>query len=201
MRAESIKREVARLKRANIRHRMRRNCARPWESAFPDNRWAVMLGHVRASFLIHSRCKIAVVNSELEDLVQRVILAHELAHGVLHVDSKIRTFHELSYLDDRDFMEREANIFAAEFLVDDTDLFDTLQSHTDFFSVASSLNVPPELLDFKLRLLEKRDGRFQAPYLAQSDFLRRGHQQAALLKAMDAGAEYKAYVAGFRPFQ
>ena len=68
---------------------------------------------------------------------------------------------------------REANIFAAEFLVDDTDLFDTLQSHTDFFSVASSLNVPPELLDFKLRLLEKRDGRFQAPYLAQSDFLRR----------------------------
>ena len=130
-------------------------------------------GCCKGFFLIHSRCKIAVVNSELEDLVQRVILAHELAHGVLHVDSKIRTFHELSYLDDRDFMEREANIFAAEFLVDDTDLFDTLQSHTDFFSVASSLNVPPELLDFKLRLLEKRDGRFQAPYLAQSDFLRR----------------------------
>ena len=71
---------------------------------------------------------------------------------------RIRTFHELSYLDDRGLYGAGSQYFAAEFLVDDTDLFDTLQSHTDFFSVASSLNVPPELLDFKLRLLEKRDG-------------------------------------------
>lgn len=172
MRAESIKREVARLK-SKYKTSDAEELCEAMGIRVSRQPMGCHAGSCKGFFLIHSRCKIAVVNSELEDLVQRVILAHELAHGVLHVDSKIRTFHELSYLDDRDFMEREANIFAAEFLVDDTGLFDTLQSHTDFFSVASSLNVPPELLDFKLRLLEKRDGRFQAPYLAQSDFLRR----------------------------
>ena len=166
MRAENIKREVARLK-SKYKTSDARELCEAMGIRVSRQPMGCHAGSCKGFFMIHSRCKIAVVNSELDDQVQRVILAHELAHGILHADSKIRTFHELSYLDDRDFMEREANIFAAEFLID------TLQNHTDFFSVASSLNVPPELLDFKLRLLEKSDDRFQAPYLAQSDFLRR----------------------------
>lgn len=172
MRAENIKREVVRLKSKYQTADAKEMCE-ALGIRVSRQPMGCHDGSCKGFFMIHSRCKIAVINSELDEQVQRVILAHELAHGILHADSKIRTFHELSYLDDTDFMEREANIFAAEFLVDDTDLVDTLQCHSDFFSVASSLNVPPELLDFKLRLLEKSDGRFQAPFLAHSDFLRR----------------------------
>lgn len=124
-------------------------------------------------FVVHNRCKIAVVNNDLDELIQGVILPHELAHGVLHVDRKIRTFHELSYMDETDLLEREANVFAAEFLVDDTALFDTMDSQIDFFHLASLLAVPPELLDFKLRLLKQQGYPVNAPYIAQSDFLKR----------------------------
>lgn len=124
-------------------------------------------------FMVHNRCKIAVVNNDLDELIQGVILPHELAHGVLHVDRKIRTFHELSYMDETDLLEREANVFAAEFLVDDTALFDTMDSQIDFFHLASLLAVPPELLDFKLRLLKQQGYPVNAPYIAQSDFLKR----------------------------
>ena len=124
-------------------------------------------------FMVHNRCKIAVVNNDLDELIQGVILPHELAHGVLHVDRKIRTFHELSYMDETDLLEREANVFAAEFLVDDTALFDTMDSQIDFFHLASLLAVPPELLDFKLRLLKQQGYPVNAPYIAQSDFLNR----------------------------
>lgn len=89
------------------------------------------------------------------------------------MDRRIRTFHELSYLDETDFLEREANIFAAEFLIDDTSLFDVANSQADFFQMASLLNVPPELLDFKLRLLKQQGHRVNALYIAQSDFLKR----------------------------
>lgn len=124
-------------------------------------------------FMVHNRCKIAVVNNDLDELIQGVILPHELAHGVLHVDRKIRTFHELSYMDETDLLEREANVFAAEFLVDDTALFDIMDSQIDFFHLASLLAVPPELLDFKLRLLKQQGYPVNAPYIAQSDFLKR----------------------------
>ena len=101
MRAESIKREVARLK-SKYKTSDAEELCEAMGIRVSRQPMGCHAGSCKGFFLIHSRCKIAVVNSELEDLVQRVILAHELAHGVLHVDSKIRTFHELSYLNDRD---------------------------------------------------------------------------------------------------
>lgn len=172
MRAEDIKREVARLRAKYKTSDAQEMC----EAMGIRVSWQPMGasdGSCKGFFMVHSRCKIAVINSDLEEPVQRVILAHELAHGVLHVDSRLRTFHELSYLDDTDHMEREANVFAAELMIDDTELFDTIEDQSDFFAAASILKVPPELLDFKLRLLNQQGYRVRAPYIAQEDFLRR----------------------------
>lgn len=172
MRAEAIKREVARLKTKYKTSNAQEMC----EAMGIRVSWQPMGtsdGSCKGFFMVHSRCKIAVINSDLIEPVQKVILSHELAHGVLHVGSQIRTFHELSYLDDTDHLEREANVFAAELMIDDTELFDTIQSQPDFFAAASILNVPPELLDFKLRLLNQQGYQVQAPYIAQSDFLKR----------------------------
>ena len=36
-------------------------------------------------FLVTSRCKLVVINSDLPDTIQRIILAHELGHAVLHL--------------------------------------------------------------------------------------------------------------------
>ena len=52
-------------------------------------------------------------------------------------------------------------------------LFDVMDSQMDFFHLASILAVPPELLDFKLRLLKQQGYPINAPYIAQSNFLKR----------------------------
>lgn len=70
-------------------------------------------------FLVSSRCKLIVINSDLPESIQRIIIAHELGHAVLHSDSAISAFHEFAMFDDTDRMEYEANVFAAEFMLSD----------------------------------------------------------------------------------
>lgn len=42
-----------------------------------------------------------------------------------------------------------------------------------FFQTASLLEVPPELLDFKIRLLQREGHKITAPYIGNADFLKR----------------------------
>lgn len=56
-------------------------------------------------FLVSSRCKLIVINSDLPDSIQRIIIAHELGHAVLHSDSAINTFHEFAMFEDTNRME------------------------------------------------------------------------------------------------
>lgn len=55
-------------------------------------------------FLVSSRCKLIVINSDLPDSIQRIIIAHELGHAVLHSDSAINTFHEFAMFEDTNRM-------------------------------------------------------------------------------------------------
>ena len=79
--------------------------------------------------------------------------------------------------DDTDRMEYEANVFAAEFLLEDTEVTDTLEEDMDFFTMAKMLCVPPELLDFKCRILQRQGVAINAPYIARGDFLKRNLEQ------------------------
>jgi len=47
----------------------------------------------------------------------------------------------------------------------------------DFYQTAKCLYVPPELLDFKLRILQRQGVRIIAPYIAHGDFLKRDLEQ------------------------
>ena len=70
--------------------------------------------------------------------------------------------------------EYEANVFAAELLIDDNELLGLLNdSDSSFFSVAKKLCVPAELLDFKFRVLKNKGYRIEPPYIAQSDFFKK----------------------------
>ena len=136
MRAEEIKKEVLKIKKK-------------YGTCDPEEICDAM--HIRVSrmpmgtheksckgfFLVNARCKQAVINDDLDDLVQRIILPHELGHGVLHLQSGINAFHELTYLDETNIMELEANTFAAEFLLDDVTLFEAEPSA--FFDDKSEL--------------------------------------------------------------
>lgn len=124
-------------------------------------------------FMYQSRMKHITINSELTDVLKRIILAHEIGHAVLHHEAaKMKAFHDFSLYDNSSRLEYEANLFAAEYLLDDELVKERLNEDGFFFSAAKELNVPPELLDFKFRILKKKGWHLESPILAKSDFLK-----------------------------
>ncbi len=172
MRAEQIKREAARLKAKYQTADPRRIC-----DALRIRVSLAPMGTGRDSckgfFLVNARCRVIMLNSDLPEEIRRIILAHELGHAVLHSSPALRAFHEFTVLDETDRMEYEANVFAAEFLVDDGEMLEAFGEQMTLFQASSALGVPPELLDFKARLLEKEGYPLRAPRIARGDFLRR----------------------------
>lgn len=172
MQAEMIKREAIRLK-------AKYQTSDPYEIC-DALRIRLMLcpmgtgdGSCKGFFLKNARRKAIVLNCDLPEHIRRIILGHELGHAWLHSSAAISTFHEVSLFDDTDQMEKEENEFAAEFFLDDDDVLEVLDPGTDFLRAASILRVPPELLDFKLRCMERQGYKLRAPYIAFGDFLKR----------------------------
>ena len=172
MRAEQIKREVARLKAKYRTEKLRYICealkirvSHAPMGTNPDS--------CKGFFLVNARCKLIMLNSDLSEEIQRIILAHELGHAVLHCSPAIRAFHEFAVLDETDRMEYEANVFAAEFLVEDDEALEAFGDQMTLFQASSFLGVPPELLDFKVRIMEKEGYPVRAPHIAHGDFLKR----------------------------
>lgn len=130
-------------------------------------------GACKGFFLARFRKKVITLNSDLSEMIQRIILIHELGHATLHSSPSFSAFHEFSVLDTTDRTEYEANVFAAEFMLEDNDVLEQLRESNDFFQAAQSLCVPPELLDFKLRLMERRCSGIVAPRIAKADYLKR----------------------------
>ncbi|MBQ8331869.1 MAG: ImmA/IrrE family metallo-endopeptidase [Clostridia bacterium] len=130
---------------------------------------------LKAFFFYQSRIKTIVLNAETDKIIHKILCAHELGHAILHTDmlSAMKSLHEVELFDTSKLTEYEANIFAAELLISDEDLLELLNTtEYSFFQVASLLYVPMELLDFKFRILKSKGYKIEAPYLAQSDFLK-----------------------------
>lgn len=124
-------------------------------------------------FIYQSRQKLITVNSDLDGERQRIILAHEIGHAALHHELlRQRAFHDFSMYDNASTLEYEANLFAAELLLEDEQVLERLREYDSFFSAAKRLGVPPELLDFKLRILKHKGYKFESPINARSDFLK-----------------------------
>lgn len=124
-------------------------------------------------FMVQSRIKVIAVNSDLSEEMQRVIVAHELGHAVMHYDRCNPSFREFSVFEDASRLEREANFFAAELLISDEDVFSLSDTDISFFGIAGAFSVPPQLLDFKLRAMKSRGiNCINAPMMAGSRFLR-----------------------------
>ena len=128
---------------------------------------------IKGYYLESNRIKSITVNADLPVVIQKIIVAHELGHAVLHGKSIIREFHQVALFDESSEKEKDANLFAAELLMDDQDVFETLNDDTTFFTAAARLNVPVELLDFKFRVMKWKGYKMiEPPIMAQSNFLR-----------------------------
>ncbi|MBQ9030109.1 MAG: ImmA/IrrE family metallo-endopeptidase [Parasporobacterium sp.] len=128
---------------------------------------------VKGFFMVNKRVRVITVNSDLPDIIMRIIIAHELGHAVLHCGLGVQTFHDVSVFDESSAMEQQANLFAAELLMDDDDVFEVINQDGTFFSAAANLYVPMELLDFKFRLMKWKGYKLiEPPITSRSNFLK-----------------------------
>ena len=125
-----------------------------------------------------------MINSDLSREFQRVICAHELGHAVLHNDvAGVKDFHDFSMFNMNSQRENEANIFAAELLLEDEDVYTALNEDTTFFQAAADMCVPFELLDFKFRVMKWKGYMIvDSPVYSQSNWLK---------NTVDGGAEFE----------
>ena len=131
---------------------------------------------IKAYYFYQSRIGSIVLNCRVSEPIRRILAAHELGHDRLHKKiAMLRGFQEMELFDMARPAEYEANIFAAELLIDDNDLLEQLNDNDkSFFDVARELGVPAALLDFKFRVLKHKGCRIEAPYIANGDFLKDG---------------------------
>lgn len=97
-----------------------------------------------------------------------------LGHSILHTElAALHGFQEIELFESSVPAEYEANLFAAELIIPDNDLFELLNDKDKtFFSIAKELYVPAELLDFKFRILKNKGYHLEAPFIAQPNFLK-----------------------------
>ena len=129
---------------------------------------------LKAYYLTASRCYRIVLNANLDEQYHPLLVAHELAHHLEHRDYVTgEGFQEYELFNTVQPLEYEANLYAAELLIDDQAVLDLLSEDGYFFTVARTLGVPPELLDFKFRLLRYKGYDLTPLFLTAGDFLKK----------------------------
>ncbi|MCD7785707.1 MAG: ImmA/IrrE family metallo-endopeptidase [Oscillospiraceae bacterium] len=115
------------------------------------------------------------VNGNLSEQMQRMVIAHELGHALLHRDICLETggLLEFELFDMTNTTEYDANAFQATLLIDENELLSYLQEGYDIVSIAKLMGVNVNLLLLKLNLMneENSEYNFNLPYVPKSDFL------------------------------
>lgn len=79
------------------------------------------LGNIKGIYKKVVTNKFIVINEKLDEFCQKVVLAHELGHAVLHHSKEIQALKDYDLFPRyTNQIEIEANTFAAELLIDNT---------------------------------------------------------------------------------
>ena len=128
---------------------------------------------IKGFILSHNGNVAVTVNSDLPEDVRRVVWYHEFAHYILHVKTgRMESIRDCDIYDASSEAEYEANLLAAELQLGDDEVLEALRSTDNFYMAASELRVPPELLDFKMRLMREKGYRIpETPVQAAGSYL------------------------------
>ncbi len=123
-----------------------------------------------------NRSTFVVINGLLDDAEKTIVAAHEAAHLILHHRQIMSApMRDLFLYDMTSKLEYEANLFAADFLIEDERVLSLIDDEEmDFFSLCKTLYLTPEFLSFKLYSLIQRGFRCTMPLTLDSRFLKKG---------------------------
>lgn len=102
---------------------------------------------LKGFFYYQSRQKNIVIDHNVNGILERILVAHELGHAVLHTKiAMMHGFQEMEVFDDRSIEENEANFFAAELLIEDGEVLECLSEHTFFETAITTFQINPEAI-------------------------------------------------------
>ena len=113
------------------------------------------------------------INGNLPEYEQRIVAAHELGHIVLHAQ-ELRTapLFDTAVYDKRSSTEYEANLFAADLLIQDEEVTGAAGTpEADLNGLCLALGTTPGLMNFKLRSMHRRGLEVPLPFECDSRFL------------------------------
>lgn len=133
--------------------------------------WFRDLGSLKGFYVFVNGSRYIVINENLDDVTSAVVCAHEFGHDLLHRELSEGGIRENTLFLENNKTEREANLFAAEILVSDSEILEGIADYNNLQTLAAEMCMPIEIIDFKLEILNFKGYNFNLGDSA-SDFLR-----------------------------
>ena len=129
-------------------------------------------GPLKGMYRVIKRNRFIFINKDLTDGMQRIVCAHELGHDQLHRQfAKENPIQEFMLYDMRSKPEYEANIVAAEILLDNEELLEYIYRYRySAEEIAHAMNTDINLVALKIAHLNEL-GYDLRPIEHRSDFL------------------------------
>lgn len=131
---------------------------------------------IKAYYLYISRIHNIIIDSNINEAYIKILIAHELGHLFLHRDVAVpNCFSETDIFSktNLNIKEYEANLFAAELLLDDDVVWEELQTNElTYYQIAQKLGVPVSLMEFKLVMLNSKGYIMTNLPTTRDDFLK-----------------------------
>ncbi|WP_317380927.1 ImmA/IrrE family metallo-endopeptidase [uncultured Intestinimonas sp.] len=131
------------------------------------------LGSLKGMYRVIKRNRFIFINSSLSDKMQKIVCAHELGHDQLHRKLACANgLHEFMLYDMSTRPEYEANIVAAEILLDNDELLDYIYTYNySAEQIARAMDTDINLVALKIAHLTEI-GYDLRPIDHRSDFLK-----------------------------
>ena len=126
------------------------------------------LGSLKGAYLCSFDVPVIIINQGLDDNMQKIVCAHELGHHILHQGIN-QSCISMNFDSSSSIYEREANIFAAAFIIDFKKAAELLFDGYSISQTAAILETDIDLLKFLLSVFDITEAP-DADFLSQSKF-------------------------------
>lgn len=128
---------------------------------------------LKGMYYVVDRCAFITLSDTLDETMEKVVLFHEIGHHLLHRHLASKAFQEFGLYDMSSKPEMEANIFAANMLIDDNELDSLARENYTSSQIARMLYVPHQMLLIKMQDMNSRGYDYNLDYEPSGNFLGR----------------------------
>lgn len=128
---------------------------------------------LKGMYFVVDRCAFITLSDTLDETMEKIVLFHEIGHHLLHRHLASKAFQEFGLYDMSSKPEMEANIFAANMLIDDYELDSLARENYTTAQIARMLYVPHQMLLIKMQDMNNRGYEYNLDYEPRADFLGR----------------------------